>query len=77
MDAIAVVNQLVFFGLLNGLRAEPLETLISVKTQLPAAAQLLKELNQYVKNETQNNNDASNIGTEYAIPNQFRSITGM
>ena len=75
MDAIAVVNQLVFFGLLNGLRAEPLETLISVKTQLPAAAQLLKELNQYVKNETQNNNDASNIGTEYALPSQLRSIT--
>jgi hypothetical protein len=75
MDCISVINQLTFFGLLNGLRAEPLETLISIKTQLPAAAQLLKELNLYVKNETQNDNDAANIGTEYALPSQLKSIT--
>jgi hypothetical protein len=76
MECIAVMNQLVFFGLLNGLRAEPLETLISIKTQLPAAAQLLKELNLYVKNENQNNDDSSNIGLEYATPSAtLRPIT--
>ena len=74
--AIEVVNQVLFFGLLNGLRAEPLETLISIKTQLPAAAQLLKELNLYVKNENQNNDDSSNIGLEYATTSAtLRPIT--
>jgi hypothetical protein len=74
-NCVEVINQLVFFGLLNGLRAEPLDALISVKRQLPAAAKLLSELNAYVKNENKNNEDASNIGAEYALPSQLRSIT--
>lgn len=73
--AIEVVNQLLLFGMLNGLRAEPIQTLISLKSTLPAAAQLLKELNDYVKRENAAADDASNIGTEYAIPNNYRSIT--
>ena len=76
-DCIDVINQLLFFGMLNGLRAEPIQTLISLKTVLPGASQLLKELNDYVKRENASADAASNIGTEYAIPNQFRSITGM
>lgn len=74
-DCIEVINQLVFFGLLNGLRAEPVDALISIKRQLPAAAKLLSELNTYVKNENKNNEDANNIGLEYALPNNLRSIT--
>jgi len=76
-DCIDVINQLLFFGMLNGLRAEPIQTLISLKSVLPGASQLLKELNDYVKRENASADAASNIGTEYAIPNQFRSITGM
>ena len=74
-DCVEVINQLVFFGLLNGLRAEPLESLISIKGQLPAAAKLLSELNNFVKNVNQNNDAANNIGAEYALPSQLRSIT--
>lgn len=74
-DCVEVINQLVFFGLLNGLRAEPIEALISIKAQLPAAAKLLSELNNFVKNVNNDNNSAGSIGAEYVIPSQLRSIT--
>jgi hypothetical protein len=74
-NAIEVVNQVLLFGLLNGLRAEVIQTLISVKAVLPSVNQLLSELNEYVKRDNAAANDASNIGTEYAIPNQYRNIT--
>ncbi len=76
-DCIEVINQLLFFGLLNGLRAEVVQTLISIKSTLPAANQLLKELNEFVKRDNAAANDASNVGTEYAIPSQYRSITSL
>lgn len=72
-DAIEVINQLLLFGMLNGLRAEPIEALISLKSMLPAASKLLKELNEYVKRDNASANDASNIGAEY----NYRSITSM
>lgn len=74
-DAIEVINQLLFFGLLNGLRAEPVDALISIKSQLPAASKLLAELNKFVQNVNQNNDSANNIGLEYATPGDLRSIT--
>jgi hypothetical protein len=74
-SAIEVVNQVLLFGLLNGLRAEVIQTLISIKAVLPSVNQLLSELNDYVKRDNAAANDASNIGTEYAIPNQYRNIT--
>ena len=74
-NAIEVINQLLLFGMLNGLRAEPIETLISLKSTLPAAAQILKELNEYVKRDNAAADDAGNFGTEYATPGTFRSIT--
>ena len=74
-NAIEVVNQVLLFGLLNGLRAEVIQTLISIKAVLPSVNQLLSELNEYVKRDNAAANDASNIGTEYAIPNQYRNIT--
>ena len=74
-NAIEVVNQVLLFGLLNGLRAEVIQTLISIKAVLPSVNQLLSELNDYVKRDNAAANDASNIGTEYAIPNQYRNIT--
>ena len=76
-DCIDVINQLLFFGMLNGLRAEPIQTLISLKQVLPGASQLLKELNEYVKRENASADASNNIGSEYAVPNQFRSITSM
>lgn len=74
---ITVINQLTLFGLLNGLKAEPLAALIQLKKLLPEAAQLLSELNEYVKRDNSTNNAEKNIGTEYNTPNTFRSITSM
>ncbi len=76
MDAIAVVNQILLFGMLNGLKAEPIKTLISLKRTLPAAAQLMRELNEYVKRDDQNKEAELNIGAEY-FNGSFRSITGI
>ncbi len=75
-DAIEVVNQTLLFGMLNGMRAEPIETLISLKAALPGVAQLQKELNDFVKRDNTSADNAANIGAEYAIPS-YRSITEM
>lgn len=75
--AIEVVNQVLFFGLLNGLRAEPIQSLISIKATMPSVIQLAKELNDYVKRDNAAANDTANIGAEYAMPNQYRSITSL
>lgn len=76
-NTIAVINQLTLFGLLNGLKAEPLAALIQLKKLLPEAAQLLSELNEYVKRDNSTSNAEKNIGTEYNTPNSFRGITSM
>lgn len=77
-DCIEVLNQVLLFGMLNGLRAEPIKTIISVKKTLPAIAALAKELNEYVAKEKASTETFSNIGTEYAFGNNnaFRPITG-
>ena len=77
LEANEVVNQLVFFGLLNGLRAEPLATLISFKETIPDAVQLLTELNEYVKRDNASSESERNIGVEYNTPGNFHSITSM
>lgn len=77
MDATKVINQILLFGMLNGLSAAPIMTLISLKKTLPAAAQLLKELNEYVKRDEAAADSERNIGVEYNTPGNFRSITGM
>lgn len=77
-DCIEVINQLLLFGMLNGLRAEPIQTLISIKMTLPAANQLLSELNKFVKRDNAAANEASNIGTEYAIPgDRYNPLTSL
>lgn len=76
MEATKVINQIVFFGMLNGLKAEPLATLISLKRALPAAAKLIAELNEYVKRDESSSDAVSNIGNEYNTPS-FRSITNI
>lgn len=73
-DAVKVVNQLLLFGMVNGLRAEPIAALISLKKMLPAAAQLLKELNEYVARDNKASESTANIGDIYG-PGAFRSIS--
>ena len=77
LEANKVINQLLLFGMLNGLRAEVIMTLISIKKTLPDCAQLMKELNEYVKRDESAADSEKNIGIEYSTPGTFRSITGM
>ena len=64
MKTINILNGLVLFGLLNGLKAGPLNTLISMKVAMPAVAQLQSELNTYVSKTDQNADAVANIGAE-------------
>lgn len=79
VEANKVINQLLFFGMINGLKAEPIANLISLKRTIPAAAQLLSELNEYVKRDESSTDSERNIGLEYNSGNpalNFRGITG-
>ena len=69
--SVEIVNQILLFGMLNGLRAEPINALIGLKLLLPGATQLLKELNDFVKQENKSSDGVGNIGSEYAIKNGF------
>ena len=75
-DCLEVVNQVLLFGMLNGLKAEPVSTLISLKQTLPSVAQLAKDLNEFVKKENNSHETIANIGTEYNFGGAFRPITG-
>ena len=77
MNAIPVVNQVLFFGMLNGMKAEPIQTLISLKRTLPAVAQLAHELNEYVSRSDKASEALDNIGAEYNTPPMFSGITTM
>lgn len=79
MEANKIYNQVLFFGLINGLKAEPIAMLISLKKINPAVAQLLSELNEYVKRDESSTDSERNIGIEYNSGNptlNFRGITG-
>jgi hypothetical protein len=77
MNAIPVVNQVLFFGMLHGMKAEPIQTLISLKRTLPAVAQLASELNDYVSKSDKASEALDNIGAEYNTPQLFSGITSM
>ena len=64
-DALPVINQLLLFGMLNGLQRKPLENLIVLKNLLPDAAQIMSQLCEYVKNENERVSTKDNIGYEY------------
>lgn len=76
MSAIEVVNQVLFFGMMYGLDAECINTLISLKRVLPSVAQLLSNLIEFKKLDESSSNAERNLAAEYAVPN-FGSITGM
>lgn len=76
-DCIEVINQIVLFGTINGLKAEPLAAAIDVKTKLPGLAQILKELNMFVKRDDAATDSERKIGEEYQTPSNVRSITRM
>lgn len=75
MKAIEVIDGLLLFGAANGLGAEPLKTLISLKECLPRVAQLQAELNEFVKRDNTAAAANGNLVENYETTDRW-GITG-
>jgi hypothetical protein len=73
LDARKVVEQVMFFGMVNNMTPEIVQACIDMKKMLPDLAQVTSELNEFVKREESNNDAVGNIGEEY----RFNNITSM
>lgn len=73
LDARKVVEQVLFFGMVNNMTPEIVQACIDMKRMLPDLAQVTSELNEFVKREDSNNDAIGNIGDEY----RSQTITGM
>lgn len=78
VDAIEVIDGLAVFGIANGLMADPLKTIISVKAALPGIATLQGQFNEFVKKgeSTMAANGGMNFAKDYHTPERYTSITG-
>lgn len=65
MDAVEVVNQALFFGIISGLPDRAVNSLVSVKATLPDVAQIIKELGIATSRSNANAETLANLGTEY------------
>lgn len=72
LDARKVVEQVLFFGMVNNMKPEVVKACIFMKQMLPDLAQVAAELNEYVKREETNLDNVGNVGDEYRLP----GITG-
>ena len=76
--AIPVLNQLTLFGLIHGLKKPLLQNIILLKQMMPDAAQLMKSMNEFVKNETTRMSAQDNVGAEYQSETLFgQQLTGL
>lgn len=76
-DCIPVLNQIIVFGMANGLDAAPLQAVINMKEQMTAVVTICKELVEFVKKENLNADPTSNLGVTYQ-GTQFRGgLTAM
>ena len=77
-DAISVINGVLFVVLLNGLKSEPIQALISQKKLLPGTITLLKSLNNYINQENKSAKDGfHNVGKAYGSASGLKGITEM
>lgn len=76
LDALPVLNQMITFGMPNGLDAGPIQVIINIKEQLPELIKIHKELCEFVKRENINSDPASNFGAAYNNTT-FKSVTSL
>lgn len=69
LEARKVVEQLMFFGMTNNMRADRVDLCIKMKEILPMIATMVAELNEYVTRENNNVDTINNVGVEYQVPN--------
>ena len=75
-DFEKVVNQIVMFGILQGLRLDPIKTLISVKHVLPDISALALSLGQFMTSGTNSVESLGDIGSEF-VDTTGNSITSL
>jgi hypothetical protein len=73
LEARKVVEQIMWFGMINRLNPDVVAACIDMKKMLPDLAQIAAELNEYVKREENNIDTVQNIGAEYRF-NGFTSV---
>jgi len=76
VDAEKIINQIVIFGMMNGLHVEPLKTLISIKHVWPDIIKLSNELGEFANRSSTSSDSLGDIGKEY-IDTTGNSITSM
>ena len=67
LEARKVVEQVMYFGMINNLNPEIISVCIDMKKLLPQLAPVAAELNDYVKREETNVDTIQNIGNEYRL----------
>lgn len=65
LEARKVIEQIMFFGMINDLNPDIVSACIEMKKMIPDLAQIAAELNEYVKREETNVDTVQNIGNEY------------
>lgn len=75
-DARAVVEQIMFVGLMNHMEVRNLELLIQVKSILPYLSQMAANLNKFVKRDDSMQDNIGNIGKEYQNGHNGRITSG-
>lgn len=75
-DAEKVINQIVIFGMMNGLDVKAVKTLISIKHVLPDVMKLAGELGVFVQKSSNSTESLGDIGSEF-IDTTGNSITSM
>lgn len=76
IEAEKVINQVVFFGMMNDLDADVIKTLISMKHVMPDVHKLAGELGQFVQKSTTSTESLGDIGKEY-VDTTGNGITSM
>ena len=60
-----VVEQMLFFGMINNMKADLVAALIQMKKSVPVLAKIVSEFNEFVRREDTNADSVNNIGNEY------------
>lgn len=75
-EAEKVINQLVTFGMMNGLDVKAVRTLVSIKHVLPDVMKLVGELGEFIAKSSTSTEALGDIGSEY-VDTTGNSITSM
>ena len=75
-EFLAILNQMVVYGITKGMRHTVLSAIISMKINVPATKTLYKQLTNYV-NHSATCESYDQIGSEYVAYDKISTITGI